>query len=182
MASWIEVQTQLDTMKMKYFANHSPANNIHDYKWKDWLLGAWQRTQNTPPDHMIPLSGIKPPPRIPSSYIGKMEQNATNVKSALNMALIKLQDNDEQKELQTQISTTLKILHDILELIKDRKILSIRPDSIFTPGAASHFERSHILSRAAAAEFVTPAATAGVCDVGEDLKHKLAILKRMYTL
>ncbi len=38
------------------------------------------------------------------------------------------------------------------------------------------------VARAVAAEFVNPAATAGVCDVGEDLKHKLAILKRMYTL
>jgi hypothetical protein len=31
-------------------------------------------------------------------------------------------------------------------------------------------------------EIVGEAATAGVCDVGEDLKHKLAILKRMYAL
>jgi hypothetical protein len=38
------------------------------------------------------------------------------------------------------------------------------------------------VARAAAAEVVTPAATAGVCDVGEDVKHKLAILKRMYAL
>ena len=34
----------------------------------------------------------------------------------------------------------------------------------------------------AAAEVVTPVATAVVCDVGEDVKHKLAILKRMYAL
>jgi len=89
------------------------------------------------------------------------------------MALIKLQKNDEQKELQTQIFETLKILNDILKLIKERKILSTLPDPILTPGAEE--ERGGMKG-------VTPAATAVVCDVGEDVKHKLAILKRMYAL
>jgi hypothetical protein len=38
------------------------------------------------------------------------------------------------------------------------------------------------VARAAAAGVVAPVATAVVCDVGEDVKHKLAILKRMYAL
>ena len=74
---------------------------------------------------------------------------------------------------------------DVLELVSSTGVVEVfvrvLRETQALPGHPTHGSNSDI-DVVHDAEFVTPAATAGVCDVGEDLKHKLAILKRMYTL
>jgi len=133
----IEVKEQLDNMKSKYFKDH-PAKKkiITDYSWQDFLLAAWQRTdENMEPSQMMPVSGIKVFTPKTWNYDTRTKYIVDDIKHALKMALIYLKNHKLNPTLQAEISETIQIL--------ERKPCSTGKLS----AAASQFETSHILSQ-----------------------------------